>query len=165
MALPDSSFFNRSPSTIQKEQVEELYNKLYPYIVDDFYHRKDVDEWIAKIKAEINNINSAISIMVAGVNSGFAILSASISASILAHIHLATVVGATGVSVGTTAGGIALSPPLVPNVVYGGKNVLSSITGRFGISLVTVGTSILDGAPEKKKKSSNKVLPPFTIEK
>lgn len=159
----DNTLFNRPASTVKAEQEEELYYKLYPYIVDEFYHKRDIDEWVAKILAEINAINNAVAQMATTINVAFQQLTAAISASITAHIHLVNVVGATGPATGSTLNGISLTPPVPPVITYTGKPVSSRVEDKYGRGLVTVSPSVVDGVPEKRRQSVSKIVPPFSV--
>jgi len=164
--MPDvlnDSAFNRPASTIKAEQEEELYYKLYPYIVDEFYHKRDIDEWVSKILAEINAINAAINQLSVSISAAFQQVTAAITASITAHMHLVNVVGAMGPSTGSTLQGIQLAPPVPPVITYTGKNVVSRVEDKYGRGLVTVSPSTIDGVPEKRRQSVSKFVPPFSI--
>lgn len=61
MALRDlTSILNRSPAAVMMEQMRKLYMRLYPYIVTDFAHSRDVQASLTAIDYKLEALSIAI---------------------------------------------------------------------------------------------------------
>ena len=58
MALLDklSAALNRTPAEVAKEQIRKLYLRLYPYMVDDLPHKRDVEIALVQVQKELAEI-------------------------------------------------------------------------------------------------------------
>lgn len=61
MALRDlTSILNRSPAAVMMEQMRKLYMRLYPYMVNDFAHTRDVQASLTAIDYKLEALSVAI---------------------------------------------------------------------------------------------------------
>ena len=62
MALSDNLVFllTRSRAELAKEQLRNMYLRIYPYIIDDFPHKDDLKTAFVAIEAELSQIKSLL---------------------------------------------------------------------------------------------------------
>ena len=51
---------NRSPGEIMVEQLKKLYLRLYPYVIQDFVHKEDVNAALQAVSADLMTLRLAI---------------------------------------------------------------------------------------------------------
>lgn len=98
MALPDSLIraITRSPGDVAKEQFKKLYLRLFPYIVDDFYYKGDIDVAFTALQAELEQLRLLLR----------------------THVHTVAAVGA-GATTPTTVPVLDVTPGIQPEGVLG----------------------------------------------
>ena len=62
MALLNSvaELLNRKPGDVVKEQMKKLYLRLYPYIIDDFAHKEDLNIAMSAVAQELLQIKGLL---------------------------------------------------------------------------------------------------------
>lgn len=143
---------NRPAAQVKLEQEEEVYNKLYVRITDDFIHKDDFNAWKEKLEKKLDLQNQAIATLAANLQKALTALDTAMAT----HTHLGAAPGSP-----VTPSGILTSPA----VSYSGQPASEKLNDQLAKSYIdNSAISGFDSSIERRKKSQTKLKPPLSAE-
>lgn len=155
MALPsiiNPAEQNRPAAQVKLEQEEEIYNKLYVKMSEDYVHKDDFNAWKEKFELKLFTQNTDLQNVFSALQTALTILDTVMAT----HTH----VGAAPGSPVSPSGIIS-----APTVAYSGQPASEKLTDQLAKSYIdNSAVSGFDSSIERRKRSRTQLKPPLSAE-